>query len=862
MNAISDRQGLLPASVALLYGLSLAYGLLRFGAAETETLYRLFLLLLLPALIALASQPLGRWSQPRLIVMPVLGLVTLGQVAFRPALTGRGWIHLAVGWLALFITLWLLDQRETWVRFLVLTLVVLGGIEAIYGLMQAIGGIDYIGSYYRGRGSVATGTLINRNHFAFTLTLILPLALGALYTRYARRRQARHSRTESWAQNWIVLLSCSFMGVGVLLSQSRGGTITLVSTLLFVALLLALRSRSGQREASGAIAWILLATVVGLGVAIGVEALLERFGTLNENLARIDVYRDTLRLIRDNVLLGVGPGMYVWRFRPYQTIDGSRLYDHAHNDYLESAAEWGTPIALAIWGFVFWHFLRSSKRFLISRSTRRQGLALGCAAAIFSVLLHSLVDFSLQLPALLMLFATILGLSWSLDLNGSPPRFQVVEDGIEQHSPRSSAVGAAVLRALLVVLLIASGWTVLRHLRSQTSAAPRNGVAGLERAVEIDPGNPEPRFLLGMAYRDLPGFGSPSLAMEQLSAAVRLNPYQWRYRLELGRAQELLGDLDGAEVSLAESVRLNPTSGAYRWRLANLQLRRGEIAAAVQQIGDSLELDPRLHQPALALLVKSGAGIAAIDAVWPDNRDARLELLRALSDGRVSTEPVPVEELDSQWRRVASMQPAPGLKETRPYLAHLLERGETGLARDRWIEINGLNGQRDAEFESRENLIWNGSFELALSGAPLGWQTGATPGVTVDRAEPVGKTNRIALELEFDGSQNLSFARVQQQVVVDGGVEHTLSYSVRSQDVSTDQGLFVEVVPGGGGRPLFVGPMVLGSADWQTQTGTFHVPAETSTLLVRLRRNKSRQIDSRIQGTVWLDGFRLQGAGG
>jgi O-antigen ligase len=819
--------------------------------------------LLLPALIALATKPLGRWSEPKLIVMPILGLVALGQVAFRPALESKGWTHLAVGWLALFITLWLIDQRGTWVRFLVLTLIVLGGIEALYGLMQAIGGFDYIGSYFRGRGSMATGTLINRNHFAFTLTLILPLALGALYASNERRRQARQSRTESWAQIWIVLLCCSFMGVGVLLSQSRGGTITLALTLLFVALLLNLRSRSSQREAaSGAIAWILLATVAGLGVAIGVEALLERFGKLNENLARIDVYKDTLRLIGDNLLLGVGPGMYIWRFRPYQTIDGGRVYDHAHNDYLESAAEWGALIAIAVWAFVFWRFLQTSRRFLVSRSTRRQGLALGCAAAIFSVLVHSLVDFSLQLPALLMLFTTVLGLSWSLDLDRSKPRIRVVEDGTEQRAPRSAAAGGLVLRVLLIILLIGAGWSVLRHLRSLLSTAPVNGGAGLERAVGIDPGNPGPRFLLGMAYRDLPGFGSPSLAMEQLAAAVRLNPYQWRYRLELGRAQELLGDLEGAEQSLAESVRLNPISGEYRWRLANLQLRRGEVDKAVQQIGRALEFDRRLREPALALLVKSGADLAAIDAVWPDDRDARLNLLRALSAGRVSTEPASVGDLESQWRRIAAAQPAPTLKQAQPYIAYLLERGETGLARERWIEVNVLNGHRDTEFESRDNLVWNGSFELELSGAPLGWQVGETSGVTVEQTESTGQVDRVGLQLEFDGSENLSYASVRQQVVVDGGVAHTLSYSVRSEDVTTDQGLVVEVVPGHGGRALYVGPMIVGSADWQTQTGTFLIPEETSTVLVRLRRTKSRQIDNRIQGTLWFDRFRLQGAGG
>ncbi len=108
--------------------------------------------------------------------------------------------------------------------------------------------------------------------------------------------------------------------------------------------------------------------------------------------------------------------MYRWRFRPYQTVDVVRLYDHAHNDYLESAAEWGIPLALLAWGFVLWRFSRAVTIFLVSRDPERRGLALGCSAAIFSILTHSLVDFTLQLPALLMLFCAILGLAWSLDV--------------------------------------------------------------------------------------------------------------------------------------------------------------------------------------------------------------------------------------------------------------------------------------------------------------------------------------------------------------------------------------------------------------------------------------------------------------
>jgi len=857
LNALTGRRAWLPALVALLYSVSLAYALLRFGAAETETLYRLYLPLGACALLAVAAVPLRGWAEPRRLILPIVGVLVLGQVAFQPALEGRGWTHLAVGWMALFIILWLIDQSSNWMRYLLQALIVLGGVEAIYGLIQAIGGIDYIGSYFRGRGAVATGTLINRNHFAFTLTLIFPLALGALYARYEHRRKTSGSISESWAQTWVMLLGCSFMGVGVLLSQSRGGSITLVATLLYMAILMTLRARSSARRSSSAIVWIALATVLGLGAAIGLEALLARFGRLDENLIRIEVYRDTLELIADHFWLGVGPGMYLWRFRPYQSIDAGRLYDHAHNDYLESAAEWGIPIAVVLWVCIVWLFLRSSRRFFEDTRSSRRGLALGCAAAIFSVLLHSLVDFSLQLPALLMLFSSVIGLAWGLDLTDSEPRLAVVERARRLPSAASS-VADRVLRGVLIALLLAGGWSVSRHLRAERATRPDNGVEGLQRAIAIDPSNPKPHFLLGLAYRDLPGMGSASSAADELTTAVRLNPFSWRYRLELSRALELLGEQHAAETAMVESVRLNPASGEYRWRLANLQLRLGKLESALEQIGRALELEPRLRGAALALLLKSGVDMESIERIWPADRDSRIALLQALSSGGLGEENSSLLDLETQWRALAELESPPTVAESRAYISYLLERGELERARDRWIEVQELNGESDPDFADRSDLIWNGQFSLPLSGTPLGWQVSHTKGVSIEcEADSTSSGGRV-LRVDFDGSANLSFVGLRQAVIADGGGRYSLSYAARSKEVTTDQGPFLEV-SADGGAVLFRGPMMLESSEWQRYEGEpFDLPLGVELMELRLRRIQSRRIDSKIRGHIWLDDLVLR----
>jgi len=153
-----------------------------------------------------------------------------------------------------------------------------------------------------------------------------------------------------------------------------------------------------------------------LATWVGLEALALRFAETEEGLAgRAAIARASVLLIADQPWLGVGPGMYKWRFRPYQPGPVTSWYDHAHNDYLEVAAEWGVPLALTFWGMVVWSFLVSARVFLTERhDSWSQGMALGCTGALLSLLLHSFVDFNLQIPTNLMLFCIVLGFSFSL----------------------------------------------------------------------------------------------------------------------------------------------------------------------------------------------------------------------------------------------------------------------------------------------------------------------------------------------------------------------------------------------------------------------------------------------------------------
>ena len=393
--------------VGILFWGTLVWGLFLYGAKEPQTYYRLFIFLLFPAVIAALRLPLGACGNYRLLSLLVTGLFLLVPVIFQPTLNGHGFVIACLGWLTLSLTLVLAEGHLKKVRTFFLFLVILGGAEALYGLIQTLGGIE----------SLARGTFTNRNHFAGFLNMTIPLAIGGLFANFSRRGARWVPRSEAYARSWVIILSITFMGLAVFLSLSRAGTMVFVATLAFIAILLSLaRSSNRTGKLPGAVVWLLLFTVLGVTCWVGIDALLSRFETADLDMtSRVTVYRDSLGLIAEHALLGVGPRMYQWRFRPYQTVDVAGWYTHAHNDYLESAAEWGIPVALLFWGFVVWRFWRSTALFLESQDAWKQGIALGCAGAIFSILLHSLVDFNLQVPANWMIFCMILGLTWSLE---------------------------------------------------------------------------------------------------------------------------------------------------------------------------------------------------------------------------------------------------------------------------------------------------------------------------------------------------------------------------------------------------------------------------------------------------------------
>ena len=313
-----------------------------------------------------------------------------------------------------------LARDHVWRSRLMYGLVALGLFEALYGFLQSIAGWQRIFTYQKiFYTAQATGTYINPNHFAGLLELILPFSLASALERLdhldslpgdgAPPGLPRGERLSALIfYSFITLLLFS----GILLSRSRTGLLSVAIAALAMVLVWVRRSARPGRF----LPLLGLLTVAALFSRwIGLGPLLARYSSLDIDFStRLSVWKDSAALIRSHPLLGTGLGTFADSFTLVQTTLLGRTVDHAHNDYLEFAVEWGLPGAAILFGLILWLLIRTIRVCLYPGDLACRYFALAYSGSILALLVHSLADFNLQLPANALLFSAILGLAASL----------------------------------------------------------------------------------------------------------------------------------------------------------------------------------------------------------------------------------------------------------------------------------------------------------------------------------------------------------------------------------------------------------------------------------------------------------------
>jgi O-antigen ligase len=270
----------------------------------------------------------------------------------------------------------------------------------------------------------------------------------------------------------IYLLAALPMWLALVLANSRGGILSLLCQVLFLALLFSAgrdtRAGEAQREsgtrakggkagkqgklagrilrasrtvvARGVLVAALLAGAVTTVVLVGGDPLAGRVDSLSLELdrkvadtftLRPAIWRATWGLIKDHPIAGVGFGGYWIAIPKYHAASGETTPQEAHNDYLELLASGGViGVAIGIWFVVA--LLKTTREKLgqlrgeeekakdtgETASDRDSGwpnsfaraATIGALAGILTVAVHSLVDFGLHITINALVFTVLIAI--------------------------------------------------------------------------------------------------------------------------------------------------------------------------------------------------------------------------------------------------------------------------------------------------------------------------------------------------------------------------------------------------------------------------------------------------------------------
>ena len=290
-------------------------------------------------------------------------------------------------------------------RAFLLALFVLGVFEAAYGLTTyLLADTHLLGIPRRAYADSVTGTLINRNHFAGLMELLL--GVGFAYALGFAATPIGASGQERWRVA-LAFIGIMVMGVALLFSRSRAGIALGALVFLFGSLAMG-REGSGRRLAA-ALALLILFCAAWIGLAtVG-----ERFaGDLagETRSGRLVLWRDGLAMAMRFPVAGSGIGTWAVLFPAFKTMPEQITLSHAHNDYLEMLAEGGV-LGLALLVFVLFRLFATLARAATRSSPRARGTLVALGAGLGSLTLHSLVDFNFQIPSNLFLFFAVAGVT-------------------------------------------------------------------------------------------------------------------------------------------------------------------------------------------------------------------------------------------------------------------------------------------------------------------------------------------------------------------------------------------------------------------------------------------------------------------
>jgi len=413
-------------STALLMGASavLLLGPLAFGAVEPWSIFALEAC----AMLLLALWAYRQWIKRVLNVSDnalyrpmaaffalVLVQWLLGTTAYRHVTYTHLLLYAAYGMLAFVVTQTL--RRSSQFELLARLFTGYGAVVASFAVLQGIapnGKLYWIWPLEQG-GSIY-GPYVNHNHYAGLMEMLLPfpLVLAATHFTNGKRKLA-------------VAAIAALMAGSIFLSGSRGGMLAFVAQMVVLGVLLVQKREGSWKQPLmlGAFLALVIVFLVWLGNNELTQRLISIHSEAREEInggVRLSIDRDCLRMLLKRPFLGWGLGTFPIVYPEFRSFYTTFFVNQAHNDYLQLLVETGLAgFSIAVW-FLVLVFRQVVGKLKNWTETASGAMTMAALLGCVGILVHSFLDFNLQIPANAALFYVLCAIAASAPLQESQRR--------------------------------------------------------------------------------------------------------------------------------------------------------------------------------------------------------------------------------------------------------------------------------------------------------------------------------------------------------------------------------------------------------------------------------------------------------
>lgn len=546
-------------------------------------------------LLALLRKSLSNWKPNRIVLsMGTFLLVNMIAIsaAINPVESYATIAHYILMFSYLTGLIFLLQQSILSIHHLVKGIVVFGtvaGLVTLYEILKALGSGEFISNIY-----VVSGTFSHKNLLSSVLMLSLPFAImGSVILK------------KSWQKLSLILAFLLIAEIFVL--RTRGVWLsTFVAAICVVGILMWLRQKTSFK-------WKIPFTQLGIGGGIAVVLLIALFsaGSISEDVTdatnleyRVKFWNNSLEMLSENPVLGVGPGNWKINFPKYglmgldnNVYQGITHVQRPHNDYLWVLTE-GGPLAFVAYFAVF--ILALAK--IISNLKRADNISdLSIdAAAVFGLIAYmvfSLTDFPLERSSHNILLSALLAIPFRRAI------------------PVNGGMSAKFILSGLFILTLGSitvslyRWQGEKYSKIVLEAnAKRNAQRIIPAAANaINPFFNMDNFANPLYYYSSMGKlvqGNTDGAMTDIQSALDIHPYNIISINQLGNVYRAKGNNQMAMETFERALEISPLMEAPQLSLAEMYLDKGDYLSAYAAMRNIVRNspNPRYERAMMAIL--------------------------------------------------------------------------------------------------------------------------------------------------------------------------------------------------------------------------------------------------------------------